>query len=113
MATEFASGFDITAELAYGENSEVAILRRWTKLSSFAKKAKTLVKTPSYAAFDFLMLDSKGPAARVPGGQAPPDRAHQVRRRDVPDLEGAGGEGRLRRVLDPRPSSSPSTAAAP
>lgn len=57
---EFSSGFDITAELEFGENKEVAILRRWTELSSFAKKAKTLVKTPSYAAFDFLMLDSKG-----------------------------------------------------
>lgn len=57
---EFSSGFDITAELNFGENREVAILKRWSQLSEYGHKAKLLFKTPSYAAFDFLMLNSKG-----------------------------------------------------
>lgn len=57
---EFASGFDITAELAWGENKEASILKRWSELSEFGRAAKLLFKTPSYAAFDFLMLNSKG-----------------------------------------------------
>ena len=57
---EFSNGFDISAELNFGENKEARVLKRWADLSPNGNKAKLLFKTPSYASFDYLMLGTKG-----------------------------------------------------
>lgn len=57
---EATSPLTMQAEMAYGETSEVRIIRRWGAKSKLAKKAKLLVKTPSFAVLDFLALDAQG-----------------------------------------------------
>lgn len=51
---------DVLAEKEWGEDQEVAILRRWLKRSKFAKGAKRVIKSHEGSAHDFLILDKLG-----------------------------------------------------
>lgn len=56
---EASAPLTLQAELAFGENAEVRIIRRWTAKSKAVKKGHSLVKSPSYATLDFLVLDNQ------------------------------------------------------
>jgi hypothetical protein len=51
---------DVIAEKAWGEGSEVSILRRWIKLSPEAKGCTRVIKSHEGSAHDFLLLNRLG-----------------------------------------------------
>jgi hypothetical protein len=50
----------INAEVAWGESSELLILKRWLDLSYYARDARRYVKSNDFDDYDYFLLDDVG-----------------------------------------------------